>query len=83
MIVTQELLASKPLMKILSAAPDRSEYSVIISAKTCSQPRANASLMFLPDGIWTGITGYQTAADWSLNILAQWQAVPGSPIRNT
>jgi outer membrane receptor protein involved in Fe transport len=45
--------------------------------KPVPQPRANASLMFLtPSNFGPEVLGIKPAADWSMNILAQWQAGP-------
>jgi outer membrane receptor protein involved in Fe transport len=48
---------------------------LLYQQKPVPQPRANASLMFLtPMDFGPEILGIKPAADWSLNVLAQWQA---------
>ncbi len=48
---------------------------LLYQQKPVPQPRANASLMFLtPTEFGPELLGIKPAADWSLNILAQWQA---------
>jgi outer membrane receptor protein involved in Fe transport len=48
---------------------------LLYQQKPVPQPRANASIMFLtPTTYGPELMGVKPAADWSLNILAQWQA---------